>query len=52
MEGETVSPRQFYGLELNPRAVPIADAIRQLKRVSTDSDIVQTGRDIGVSFGD
>lgn len=34
------------------RAVPIADAIRQLKRVSTDSDIVQTGRDIGVSFGD
>jgi hypothetical protein len=27
MEGETVSPRQFYGLELNPRAVPIADLV-------------------------
>jgi len=27
MEGETVSPRQFYGLELNARAVPIADLV-------------------------
>ena len=27
MEGETVSPRQFYGLELNPRAVVIADLV-------------------------
>lgn len=27
MEGETVSPRQFYGLELNPRAVAIADLV-------------------------
>ncbi|WP_354416026.1 class I SAM-dependent DNA methyltransferase [Mesorhizobium shonense] len=27
MEGETVSPRQFYGLELNRRAVPIADLV-------------------------
>lgn len=27
MEGETVSPRQFFGLELNPRAVPIADLV-------------------------
>jgi hypothetical protein len=27
MEGETVSPRQFYGLELNPRAVSIADLV-------------------------
>jgi hypothetical protein len=27
MEGETVSPRQFYGLELNPRAVPVADLV-------------------------
>lgn len=26
-EGETVSPRQFYGLDLNPRAVPIADLV-------------------------
>ena len=27
MEGETVSPRQFHGLELNPRAVAIADLV-------------------------
>jgi hypothetical protein len=27
MEGETVNPRQFYGLELNARAVPIADLV-------------------------
>ena len=27
MEGETVDPRQFYGLELNPRAVAIADLV-------------------------
>ncbi|MCB2099697.1 MAG: class I SAM-dependent DNA methyltransferase [Rhodobacterales bacterium] len=27
MLGETVSPHQFYGLELNPRAVPIADLV-------------------------
>ncbi|MBB4302097.1 hypothetical protein GGD81_001121 [Rhodobium orientis] len=27
MEGETVGPRQFFGLELNPRAVPIADLV-------------------------
>ncbi len=27
LDGETVSPRQFYGLELNPRAVPIADLV-------------------------
>ena len=27
MEGETVSPRQFFGLELNQRAVPIADLV-------------------------
>ncbi len=27
MEGETVNPRQFHGLELNPRAVPIADLV-------------------------
>lgn len=34
------------------RAVPIADAIKQLKRVPTNSDTVQTARDIGISFGD
>ena len=27
MEGVTVSPRQFYGLEINPRAVAIADLV-------------------------
>lgn len=27
LEGETVSPKQFYGLELNPRAVPIAELV-------------------------
>ena len=27
MEGETVGPRQFYGLEINPRAVAIADLV-------------------------
>ncbi len=27
MEGETVSPKQFYGLEINPRAVAIADLV-------------------------
>ncbi|OBQ67801.1 class I SAM-dependent DNA methyltransferase [Mesorhizobium erdmanii] len=27
MEGETVNPRQFYGLEVNRRAVPIADLV-------------------------
>lgn len=26
-QGETVNPAQFYGLELNPRAVPIADLV-------------------------
>lgn len=27
MAGETVDPRQFYGLEINPRAVAIADLV-------------------------
>ncbi len=27
MHGETVGPNQFYGLEINPRAVPIADLV-------------------------
>ena len=27
LDGETVSPRQYFGLELNPRAVPIADLV-------------------------
>ena len=43
MEGETVSPRQFYGLEINPRAVAIADLVLwigylkwQLRTVAAD----------------
>lgn len=27
LEGETVSPKQFYGLEINARAVPIAELV-------------------------
>ncbi len=27
LEGETVTPAQFFGIELNPRAVPIADLV-------------------------
>jgi phosphofructokinase-like protein len=33
-------------------AVPIEAAIKQIKRVSLDSDIMQTARDLGTSFGD
>ncbi len=34
------------------RAVPIEEAIRQIKRVPLDSDTVRTARDMGISFGD
>ena len=44
MEGETVSPRQFYGLEINARAVAIADLVLwigylkwQLRTVTAES---------------
>ena len=47
MEGETVNPRQFHGLEINPRAVAIADLVLwigylkwQLRTVKAD-DIAQ-----------
>ena len=33
-------------------SVPIRDAISSMKRVTPDSDIVQSARDIGISFGD
>jgi 6-phosphofructokinase 1 len=36
----------------NIRAVPIAAAIKQIKHVRVDSDVVQTARDVGISFGD
>jgi 6-phosphofructokinase 1 len=34
------------------RAVPIADAVAQIKHVPLESDIVETARDVGISFGD
>jgi 6-phosphofructokinase 1 len=34
------------------RAVPLEDAIRRIKHVPLDSDMVQTARDVGISFGD
>ena len=34
------------------KAVPLEDAVRQIKTVPLDSDTVQTARDIGISFGD
>ena len=36
----------------NIRAVPIEDAIKKIKRVPIDSDMVETARDVGISFGD
>ncbi|HEX7088999.1 MAG TPA: ATP-dependent 6-phosphofructokinase [Longimicrobiales bacterium] len=33
------------------RAVPLEDAVREIKRVPLDSDIVATARDLGISFG-
>jgi len=32
--------------------IPIADALRELKRVDPDHDVVQTARETGISFGD
>ncbi|MFW5951115.1 MAG: 6-phosphofructokinase [Gemmatimonadota bacterium] len=34
------------------RAVPLAQAIERLKQVPLESDVVQTARDLGISFGD
>ncbi|HEX7119829.1 MAG TPA: ATP-dependent 6-phosphofructokinase [Longimicrobiales bacterium] len=34
------------------RAVPLDEAVRDIKRVPVDSDTVQTARDMGISFGD
>lgn len=36
----------------NVRAVPLADAVRDIKRVPVDSDTVLTARQLGVSLGD
>jgi 6-phosphofructokinase 1 len=34
------------------RAVPLGDAIRDIKRVPADSELVMTARQLGISFGD
>jgi 6-phosphofructokinase 1 len=34
------------------RYVPLADATHRMKTVPLDCDIIQTARDLGVSFGD
>jgi ATP-dependent phosphofructokinase / diphosphate-dependent phosphofructokinase len=51
-----VEERQFGTMvALDPpeiRAVPLEDAIRQIKTVPTNSDTVITARDFGISFGD
>jgi ATP-dependent phosphofructokinase / diphosphate-dependent phosphofructokinase len=51
-----VEQRQFGTMvALDPpdiRAVPLEDAIRQIKTVPLTSDIVRTARDLGIAFGD
>jgi ATP-dependent phosphofructokinase / diphosphate-dependent phosphofructokinase len=51
-----VEERQFGTMvALHPpviRAVPLEDAIRQVKQVPTDCDTVETARALGISFGD
>ncbi|HEY8378248.1 MAG TPA: ATP-dependent 6-phosphofructokinase, partial [Nannocystis sp.] len=34
------------------RAVPLEEAVRDIKRVPVDSDTIRTARDLGISFGD
>ena len=36
----------------NVLAVPLESAISRIKRVPLESDLVQTARDVGISFGD
>ena len=33
-------------------AVPLEEAVREIKRVPVDSDTIRTARDLGISFGD
>ncbi|MBR9990181.1 MAG: ATP-dependent 6-phosphofructokinase [Gemmatimonadetes bacterium] len=51
-----VEQRQFGTMvALHPpdiKAVPLEDAVRQIKTVPLDSDTVQTARDLGISLGD
>ena len=49
--------RKQYGtmVALDPpdvRAVPLEEAIERMKAVPLDSDVIETARDIGISFGD
>jgi hypothetical protein len=34
------------------RAVPLLDAVHDLKRVAPDADLLVAGRQLGISFGD
>jgi 6-phosphofructokinase 1 len=34
------------------KSVPLADAVKELKRVAVDSDVVLTARQLGISLGD
>ena len=43
MEGETVNPSQFYGLEINPRAVAIADLVLWLGYLKWQLRTVEAG---------
>ncbi|MEI9419382.1 type IIL restriction-modification enzyme MmeI, partial [Mesorhizobium sp. Cs1321R2N1] len=43
MKGETVDPHQFFGLELNPRAVPIADLVVSFREVVHSDRTEETG---------
>jgi 6-phosphofructokinase 1 len=51
-----VAARQFGCMvALNPpevRAIPLADALREVKRVPVEGDVVMTARALGTSFGD
>jgi 6-phosphofructokinase len=51
-----IAHRQFGCMvALDPpevRAIPLADALREVKKVPVDGDIVQTARALGTSFGD
>lgn len=51
-----VAEREFGCMvALNPphvRAVPLQEALREVKAVPTDSDIIRTARALGTSFGD
>jgi ATP-dependent phosphofructokinase / diphosphate-dependent phosphofructokinase len=51
-----VEQRQFGTMvALDPpdiKAVPLEDAIRQIKTVPLSSDIIETARDLGIAFGD